>query len=136
VSQRVGFFRKFYPDHPSLPLLRDHMRPEPAESEPEIVGYLRAGHMLAAVMEGMVDYFDGTPFEGGSGCSSLLTDGIFLWRQDLAHYVERYHVDLPTDFVRALVDAEFRMPELSPDDMRELAESEWQSRGRDWWALP
>jgi hypothetical protein len=50
----------------------------------------------------MLDIFDRTPFSEGSGCSSLLTVGAWVWRRDLAHYVERYHVGLPDDFVLAL----------------------------------
>lgn len=136
MLRRVGFFAEFYPDHPSLPMLSDHVCAKAARFETRIVGYLRTGHMVAAVMEGMTDYFDGTPFDEGSGCSSLLTDGEWLWRQDLAHYVERYHVELPREFVRRVVDAGFQVPYLSSEKLRELTAAEKDGLGADWWALP
>ena len=134
--RRVGFFREFYPNRSSLPWLREHISTRRIRSESKIVEYLRSGHMLAGVMEGMLDIVDGTPFPEGSGCSSLLTDGIWLWRQDLAHYVERHHVGLPDDFVAALVESGFRMPDLSPQDLAALAAAEQEGLGDDWWAMP
>lgn len=134
--RRVGFFREFYPNDSSLPWLREHISTRRIRSESKIVEYLRSGHMLAAVMEGIIDIIDSTPFSEGSGCSSLLTDGTWLWRQDLAHYVERYHVELPDDFVGALVESGFRMPDLSPQDLAALAAAEEEGLGSDWWGKP
>lgn len=112
------------------------MRPKRARSEAEIVAYLRAGHLLAPVMEWSTDCFDQTPFDGGAGSASLLTDGTWLWRQDLAHYVERYHVELPDDFVGAMVDVRFRAPELTASQAADLAAAEQAAVGDDWWAAP
>jgi hypothetical protein len=33
------------------------------------------------------------------GCAHILTDGVWAWPEDLAHYVSRYHVRLPSAFV-------------------------------------
>lgn len=136
MLRRVGFFREFYPDYPSLPWMRDAMSTRRIRSEARIVRYLKAGHVLSAVMEGMTDYFDHTPFEGGSGCSSFLTDGVWLWRRDLAHYIGRYHVGLPDEFVRHLVESGFQVPELSQQDLLALAAVEEEGLGVDWWASP
>ena len=136
MLQRVGLFREFYPDHVSLPWLRDRTGTRRIRSEAQIVGYLRAGHMVAGIMEWSTDVLDGTPFEEGSGAPSLLTDGTWLWRQDLAHYVERYHVELPDDFVLALVESGFRMPDLSPQELAALTAAEEEGLGSDWWGKP
>jgi hypothetical protein len=132
----VGFFREFYPDHSSLPWLRDHTGTRRIRSESEIVEYLRAGHMIAGIMEWSTDVLDGTSFEDGSGAPSLLTDGTWLWRRDLADYVERYHVELPDDFVLALVESGFRMPDLSAHDLAALTAAEEEGLGSDWWGKP
>jgi hypothetical protein len=116
--------------------MREHMRAKRTRSETEIVAYLRAGHLLAPVMEWSLDLFDGTPFDGGAGSASLLTDGAWLWRQDLAHYVERYHVELPDDFVRSMADVRFRMPELTASEVAALAVAGPATGGDDWWATP
>jgi hypothetical protein len=136
VLQRVGLFREFYPECASLPWLRDHMGTRRIRSEAKIAEYLRAGHILAGIMEWSTDLFDGTFFEDGSGAPSLLTDGTWLWRRDLAHYVERYHVELPDNFVGALVESGFRMPDLSPQELAALAAAEQEGLGDDWWAKP
>lgn len=136
MLRRVGFFREFYPDHASLPSLREQAGTRRIRSEERIVGYLRSGHMLAAVMEGMHDIIDGTPFAEGSGCSSLYTDGVWVWRQDLPHYVERYHVQVPDDFVRHLVEADFQVPDLSPQELAALAAADKEALGVDWWTSP
>ena len=136
MLRRVGFSREFYPGHPSLPSLREQRSTRRTRSEARIVAYLRGGHMLAAIMEGMTDVLDGTPFDEGSGCSSLLTDGVWVWRRDLAHYVERYHVPLPDEFVRHLVEAGFEVPDLSPQALDALAAADEQALGVDWWADP
>ena len=136
MLRRVGFFREFYPDHPSLPAMRDHMGTRRIRSEAKIVEYLRAGHILAGIMEWLPDHFDGTRFDEGSGAASLITDGVWAWRLDLAHYVEKYHVQVPDEFVRHLVESGFRVPELSQQDLIALGAAEKQGLGVDWWTSP
>ncbi|GAA0801685.1 hypothetical protein [Spirilliplanes yamanashiensis] len=131
---RIGFFREFFADHPELPSIRDHVRPHPAESAGQVVAYLRAGHVMSAVMEGMTDVIDGRSFEEGSGCSSLLTDGTWLWRRDLAHYVEAHNVELPAAFLRQAARGE--VPPLSADELAELETIERRDYGPDWWVGP
>ncbi|MGV9280248.1 hypothetical protein [Streptomyces sp. NPDC003730] len=43
---------------------------------------------------------------------SLLTDGAWLWRDDLAYYVAEYHLALPGDFVARVRDLDHRSPEV------------------------
>lgn len=135
MLKRLGFYREFYPGTgSSLPSIHDEVRPTGVAEESAIVEYLRAGNMIAAVMEGMADVIDGELFRGSSGCSSLLTDGVWLWRQDLAHYVERHHVPVPDDFLRFVGESGFRMPVLSDSDLVRLEGIERDGLGPDWWA--
>lgn len=86
-----------------------------ASSEPdeaEIVEYLDTGHHLTHFMEAGVDVFTGEAHRHTSGCSSLVTDGVWVWRADFAHYLEAYHVPLPADFLARVRGFRHRMPDL------------------------
>ncbi|WP_329296719.1 hypothetical protein [Streptomyces pseudovenezuelae] len=57
--------------------------------------YLDAGHHLTYFLEAGVDVVTGQVHRHTSGCSSLVIDGVWVWRADFAHYLEAYHVLLP-----------------------------------------
>ncbi|WP_046508481.1 hypothetical protein [Streptomyces odonnellii] len=72
------------------------------------MSYLDVGHHLTYFMEGGVDVLTGETHRHSSGCSSLVTDGMWIWRADFAHYLEVYHVPLPTDFLARAGDCDTR----------------------------
>lgn len=43
---------------------------------------------------------------------SLLTDGVWLWRDDLAYYVDKYHLVLPGALVARARELDYRPPEV------------------------
>jgi hypothetical protein len=73
-----------------------------------MVNYLKSGYPILDVMELTTDFIDGA-FRVPGG-SSVLTDGYFVWRADLASYVERYHIDLPQEFLDAVHNYGYRIP--------------------------
>jgi hypothetical protein len=76
------------------------------------VAYLDGGHVLIDVMEAGPDVLTERPHRHSWGCSSLLTDGTWLWRQDFPHYVETHHVQLPEAFIAHVRGLNYRMPAL------------------------
>ncbi|ROO90715.1 hypothetical protein EDD29_8453 [Actinocorallia herbida] len=80
--------------------------------EADLVTYLDAGHVLIDVMEGGSDVLTGSAHRHSAGCSSLVTDGTWLWRLDFAHYVETHHVLLPEAFIEHVRALSHRMPPL------------------------
>jgi hypothetical protein len=116
--------------------MRDFIGSRRTRSESDIVKYLRSGHMLVGVMEWLTDCIDGSSFVEGSGAASPLTDGTWIWRQDLAYYVEKYHISLADNFVAHMVEVKFEIPELRPQELSYLADMESRHRGENWWALP
>ncbi|MFI6699367.1 hypothetical protein ACIBJC_10420 [Streptomyces sp. NPDC050509] len=92
--------------------LPEAVRPTGEPDEASLVAYLDAGHYLIDVMEFGRDVITGDPHRHSPGCSSLLTDGTWLWRQDLPHYVETHHVALPEAFTEHVRGKDYRMPPL------------------------
>ncbi|MGK5554789.1 hypothetical protein ACSNOI_24550 [Actinomadura kijaniata] len=116
----VGAFRELSHGNPDGPSLRAavRLRGEPYESV--LVKYLRAGSILAATGARVVDVLSsGAEVIGGL---ALLTDGEWLWYSDLAHYVERYHVRLESEFVERVRRLEGTPPRVSRDRLLELEE--------------
>jgi hypothetical protein len=87
-------------------------------------------------MEGGVDVLSGDSFYEGSGGSSLLTDGVWLWRYDLAHYVETHRLWVPLEFIDHAVLNGFQSPLLSEAELVALVDREQAARGADWWVGP
>jgi hypothetical protein len=65
-----------------------------------VVSYLKSGVPIFDVMEGVVDPFN--PSKIISGGSSLLSDGEWVWRNDLAYFVEQYKLGLPKEFLESV----------------------------------
>lgn len=48
---------------------------------------------------------------------SQLTDGTWLWRSDLAYYVERYLVGVPADLVEHARRQSWRAPTIADSEL-------------------
>ncbi|MGA5166179.1 MULTISPECIES: hypothetical protein [Streptomyces] len=46
------------------------------------------------------------------GGSSLLTDGLHVWRTDLSFYVASYAIELPASFLTFVREQDFRVPSV------------------------
>jgi hypothetical protein len=92
--------------------LRAQVQASGEPDEAQIVEYLDVGHHLTYFMEAGVDVLTGEVHRHTSGCSSLVTDGLWVWRADFAHYLEAYHVPLPADFVARVRGFRHQMPDL------------------------
>ncbi|MFJ1932745.1 hypothetical protein ACIOGZ_08735 [Kitasatospora sp. NPDC088160] len=93
--------------------IHDAVRPVGKSDEADLVAYLDAGHILIDVMEAGRDAITGSAHRHSPGCSSLTTDGTWLWRQDFPHYVETHHVSLPEAFVEHVRSLNYRMPTIT-----------------------
>ena len=93
--------------------IHDAVRPVGEPDEAELVAYLDGGHVLIDVMESGPDVITGNPHRHSPGCSSLMTDGSWLWRRDFPHYVETHHVLLPHAFTAHVRGLRHRMPAIA-----------------------
>ena len=94
----VGLIKELEPESPvllpSLGVLRGQLDPESVD---RVSAYLQAGEIVSDVMQFCTDPLNSSVrIPGGSG---LQSDGVWVWRQDLYHYVESYHIALPQEFV-------------------------------------
>ncbi|MCD9875061.1 hypothetical protein [Streptomyces guryensis] len=97
---RVGFVREFFADPVDLPGIHELTRSDSREWQETAafaVAYLAASPVVAEFTE-TEQCLLGCG-ENLVGCSSLFTDGSWVWRGDLRHYVGRHGVTLPTEFV-------------------------------------
>ncbi|MFF7884050.1 hypothetical protein ACH40F_20800 [Streptomyces sp. NPDC020794] len=93
--------------------IRDAVQPVGEPDEAELVAYLDAGHVLIDVMEAGRDVITGSPHRHSPGCSSLVTDGTWLWRRDFPHYVETHHVSVPGAFIGHVRSLSYQTPAIT-----------------------
>jgi hypothetical protein len=99
MFKAVGMFSDLEPKAgPHLPGLADAMNGLDAADVPRVIAHLRAGVGVIDFMEMCVDPLDAA--QAHPGGSSLMSDGRWVWRADLAYYVHRYRVALDPEFVR------------------------------------
>lgn len=113
----LGFFEELgYAGELANGSLRTQVQPVGEPDEVRIVEYLDVGHRITAFMEAGVDALAGSVHRHTSGCSSLVTDGEWMWRADFAHYLETYHVPLPAAFTARVRGLRHQMPDLDSAD--------------------
>ncbi|MEU9407859.1 hypothetical protein AB0E08_19555 [Streptomyces sp. NPDC048281] len=108
---RVGFVREFFEGPVDLPGIDELTRSDSGEwqgtaavavaylaGSPVVAEFTETGQCLLGCGENLV------------GCSSLLTDGAWVWRRDLAHYVGRHGVMLPAEFVERMRGFDWKPP--------------------------
>ncbi|MFJ7786642.1 MULTISPECIES: hypothetical protein [Streptomyces] len=109
----VGFFSELNPGWglPESGSIRDAVRSSGETDEAEIVSYLLHGTEIWSEMSAGPDVLDP---EGQllTGIGSLRTDGEWIWRGDLSHYVSRHHVALPDQFVTHIRDSHYSPPKV------------------------
>jgi hypothetical protein len=113
VVREVGYFSELGHGRPDGPSLRGSLRQEPSPEESHLVRYLRSASVLAANGPAS-DVLSGEPL---SETLCVMTDGTWVWPSDLPFYVERYHVELPTDFVEHARQSGWNPRQLSDDEL-------------------
>ncbi len=74
-----------------------------------IVAYLRAGREYMAYLGYSFCRFDCGIDASDMGCCDL-TDGVWVWPEGLAHYVEHHHVILSMEFVQSMRHNRWKVP--------------------------
>ncbi|RQX15792.1 hypothetical protein DDE19_17975 [Micromonospora ureilytica] len=118
----VGFFRELGPNQTEVygESIHSHLDSEPLPDALQVDDYLRHGHGLIDVMGAEIDVLgSGRHLVGGA---SVLTDGEWLWRDDLRFYLAEYQVSLPAEFLETVRGNDYRVPDLRGDQLRLVGE--------------
>lgn len=80
--------------------------------------YLLEAPQIRFTMERIPDVLDGedVPLTGG-----LRSDGVWFWRSDLAHYVLKYGVAVPEEFLAHAAENRWTPPSFTEDELSEIA---------------
>jgi hypothetical protein len=117
----VGMFADLEPARPQAfhGSIQDAVRAEAGPDERNLIEYLKGGISLIDIMEATKDVISGDEYVTGG--SSLLTDGTWVWREDLRYYVDRYHLELDPAFVQHAAESGFRIPPVERDQVIAIA---------------
>jgi hypothetical protein len=116
----IGFFQEQgYGISPSIYRcsMRERMRSEGLSDESEVCRYIDSGYVVMDVMDAELDVISGDVHIGGA--SSLLTDGIWIWRKDLSYYTKRYHLDVSGEFLNHARGFGYKIQEVSRERLME-----------------
>jgi hypothetical protein len=114
----VGIFRELWPgDSPETQVsLAESVQHSALPDAQDVIGYLTSGHGLIDTMDATQDVLGSDEWTIGS--SSILTDGEWLWRKDLAFYVGKYNVRLPDEFLRTIRANQYHVPDRDYETLR------------------
>ena len=118
----VGFYREFQivDNGAYAGNIHDVVRPNPSVDEAEVLSYLNGGARVVEFMEAARDVISGDNYVTAG--SSLVTDGLWVWRLDLAHYVARYHLELDREFLLRVAEHDGVCPEVSMEALRSVTD--------------
>ena len=93
--EKIGWFSDLQHGLPTSGTLKGAAGKLDQESARSVARYLQSGTIIAETTgETLHDELDPTRPEIGP--FRTLTDGKYVWPSDLAHYVEKYRVEVPT----------------------------------------
>ena len=109
---RAGFYK-------AAEEIRADIAEVPDPNEALVAAYLRSGSLIIMAMHADRDLLD--PDRRLTESAAIMTDGVWVWRRNLAHYVEEYHVALPPEFSSHIQGQDWQMPELTGEKIHEVA---------------
>ena len=107
--------------------LRDSVAATPADDTAAVVQYLRTAVLFVASSGIVRDVLD--PAQPIVAAGHLMTDGEWVWPSYLVHYVAKYNVTLPNEFLAAMKARNFKPPAENEVDVRALAFTEQNDVG-------
>ncbi|MDK1473074.1 hypothetical protein QNO07_06505 [Streptomyces sp. 549] len=121
----AGGFKEFWwcaeescPHHKDS--LTDHTRGKAEADVIPIADYFDHGHALWEIMGVAVDVLGSE--QGIVGGYSIVTDGEWIWRQDLGFYVRTYNLSLPTDLLSRIRELNYTIPDVPTERLIALTE--------------
>lgn len=108
--KEAGFFREFGHDEPDSPSLNDGVGKLTDGDVQKIITYLYSGVPLIVTPGAANDVLSDDVISVGP--PHIMTDGVWVWRRDLAYYVENYRVELPETFIEHMKKQRWKIGEI------------------------
>ena len=86
----------------------------------KIASYLASGIPVLDSMEATIDPLDKSVFTPGG--SSLLSDGFWVWRYDLAYLIVKYRLRLPEQFIQHAIEKRIVDPNIESKILQHVHE--------------
>lgn len=94
----VGLYREMYEGrHPELPSIFESFTGRTIGDRESVLEYMRGAPGVFDVLDVLEDLINDT--DQIMSASSLVSDGIWIWRVDSMHYLSRYDLDIPEEFL-------------------------------------
>ena len=96
--------------------LSELKRDVPHPMEQNILHYLNGGHFIAyelGVVKDFLNQQEGIVLLG----PYIYTDGTWVWSSDVMYYVEKYHIQLPDDFLAHMAKNKWQCPKVKAGKM-------------------
>lgn len=113
----VGMYRELT-DDANDPTIVEAIAEVPQANEEKIAAYLRNGICIGGRGAFTHDVLD--PSSGAVLSADPYTDGTYFWTLDLAHYIEKYHLRLPSAFVAHMASRNWDSPTRKQVDIQSL----------------
>ena len=100
--KKYGFFKELRHGDENGISLKVLINKNASTNEDKFVKYLKKGVVFIACPGIVKDVLDE---KGGIiGSPHILTDGVWAWPADLIYYIEKYHIKIPNDFEKHMMD--------------------------------
>ncbi len=106
--------------HDDLPCLRDAVADHEIADRQRVLTYMRTAPGIFDVLDVETDLIDQT--ERIMSASSLISDGAWVWRVDSIHYLAKYELEIPVDFLHHVRQRGF-VPPTSIEFTSEIEEA-------------
>lgn len=109
-----GLWKEEGLDNPRYPSIHDFIEPElePPPDQDRLIDYLQAAPIVCVMSQmSSPDVITGEEIDFQDSLS-VRTDGVWLWYDDLPHYMRRHGVRLPDALVARIREMNYMPPEL------------------------
>jgi len=100
--KKIGFFKEMELGDEKNPSIKDFIyKNKDNNIKEKLYEYLKSGIVIVACFGINKDIFDENKVAGNN---SLLSDGKYVWTDDLAYYVKEYNLELEESFINYLLN--------------------------------
>lgn len=120
-----GMFKEFGRNYGGESSILSMVRAEPQTDEDKIIIYLSSGNNMF-VTDYVYDIIQ--PSDNPIDNLEILTDGVWMWRNDYAYYVNKYHVVVEPEFKQHMILNNWKCPKMTDAEITELIRREDEER--------